>query len=36
VAGKGATKVAEALGLDRVRVERRGQDIIVSGYLKDT
>jgi diaminohydroxyphosphoribosylaminopyrimidine deaminase/5-amino-6-(5-phosphoribosylamino)uracil reductase len=34
VAGKGAAAVAEALRLDRVRVERRGPDIIVSGYLK--
>ena len=34
VAGKGVEKVAQALGLARVRVERRGPDIIVSGYIK--
>ncbi len=34
VAGKGVARVAQALRLYRVRVERRGTDTIVSGYLK--
>ena len=34
VAGEGVAGVAEALRLARVRVTRRGPDIIVSGYLE--
>ncbi|MFA4837645.1 MAG: RibD family protein, partial [Dehalococcoidia bacterium] len=34
VAGKGVESVAEALRLSRVRVERFGDDIMVSGYTR--
>ncbi len=34
VAGEGVESVAEALRLSRVRIERFGDDIMVSGYLK--
>jgi diaminohydroxyphosphoribosylaminopyrimidine deaminase/5-amino-6-(5-phosphoribosylamino)uracil reductase len=33
VAGKGVTKVVNSIGLERVRVERFGPDIMVSGYV---
>lgn len=33
VAGKGVDKVAESLRLERVRVERLGDDLAVSGYV---
>lgn len=34
VAGKGVDRVAEALRLERVHVERFGDDIMLSGYVK--
>ncbi len=34
VAGKGVDRVAEALRLDRVHVERFGDDVMLSGYVK--
>ncbi|GAH85163.1 unnamed protein product, partial [marine sediment metagenome] len=33
VAGKGVSKVAESFRLERVRVEKLGDDLMVSGYV---
>jgi len=35
VGGKGVRKVAESLKLKRIKVERFGQDLMVSGYVKE-
>ena len=35
VGGKGVSKVAESLKLKRIKVERFGQDLMVSGYVKE-
>ena len=34
VAGKGAAKIAEAVRLERCRVEKFGQDVMLSGYVR--
>ncbi len=34
VAGKGVDKVIDSLKLERIRVERLGEDLMVSGYVK--
>ena len=35
VGGKGVDKVVESLKLDRVRIEKFGEDVMVSGYIKE-
>ncbi len=35
VGGKGVDKVVDSLKLERVRVERLGEDLMVSGYVKE-
>jgi diaminohydroxyphosphoribosylaminopyrimidine deaminase/5-amino-6-(5-phosphoribosylamino)uracil reductase len=34
VAGEGAAKIAEAVRLERCRVEKFGQDVMLSGYVR--
>jgi diaminohydroxyphosphoribosylaminopyrimidine deaminase/5-amino-6-(5-phosphoribosylamino)uracil reductase len=34
VAGQGATKIADALRLQQVRMERLGDDMMVIGYVR--
>jgi diaminohydroxyphosphoribosylaminopyrimidine deaminase/5-amino-6-(5-phosphoribosylamino)uracil reductase len=35
VGGRGAEKIADAMRLKRVKIERIGDDVMVTGYLKD-
>jgi len=34
VEGKGVEKVAQAMSLSRVKVERLGDDVLISGYVR--
>ncbi|MFC2060056.1 bifunctional diaminohydroxyphosphoribosylaminopyrimidine deaminase/5-amino-6-(5-phosphoribosylamino)uracil reductase RibD [Chloroflexota bacterium] len=35
VGGKGINKIIDSIKLDKVRVERLGEDLMISGYVKD-
>ena len=35
VGGKGVSKVVDSLKLGRVKVEKFGEDLMVSGYVKE-